>query len=587
VPSASPGEVTRPTGAVVAGGTLYVVDNAEDRVDMYDISAQFWFGSFGSAGTGNGQFNAPTGIAANPSSGDVFVADQGNGRVQQFSGSGTYVAQSVTSVVTGSIGPSSVAVNPTDGSVYVLDTANDRVMRFVSSGSFLRYNSQFGGLGSGSGQFSGPGGIAFDAADGTLYASDVDRVQQFGVPAAPTCGANSLMIPLGTPAAKSSLSCVVPGGLHPFFQILSTPAHATLSNVNGFTGEFTYTPAPGFTGLDSFTFRAMDPGGVSPAQSVGITIYTAPTCQDESIVTHAGTPVIARLSCTDSTGAALTYTVGSQPAHGSLSQFNPASGQVVYTPAPRYSGADSFTYTATSSSGQSALRTVRITVNGAPVCRSRSVRTLSGVAVTVALACADATGAPITYSIVGKPAHGALGAIDQKTGRISYRPKAGYGGGDAFGYAATSANGTSTAAVVSITVKLLQINASLTWNFQNFKRYATVSSLDANKVPVGASVDVACTGKGCPQRRTLNATAPQRRCKNARHCKAHAALATVTVHVGPVFKGRHLRYGSKVTVAIVRRGWIGKIYVFSIEPTRPAPLIACLAPGATKPGKGC
>src|SRR5262245_65122617 len=45
--------------------------------------------SFGSAGSGAGQFQAPVGVAINQSTGDVYVADSGNARVQQLDATGT------------------------------------------------------------------------------------------------------------------------------------------------------------------------------------------------------------------------------------------------------------------------------------------------------------------------------------------------------------------------------------------------------------------------------------------------------------------------------------------------------------------
>ncbi len=44
--------------------------------------------SFGSEGTGNGQFSRPGAIAVNESTGDVYVIDRGNGRVEIFSATG-------------------------------------------------------------------------------------------------------------------------------------------------------------------------------------------------------------------------------------------------------------------------------------------------------------------------------------------------------------------------------------------------------------------------------------------------------------------------------------------------------------------
>ena len=47
--------------------------------------------SFGTAGSGNGQLNSPCGMAVD-SAGDIWVADTGNDRIEEFDSSGNYLA---------------------------------------------------------------------------------------------------------------------------------------------------------------------------------------------------------------------------------------------------------------------------------------------------------------------------------------------------------------------------------------------------------------------------------------------------------------------------------------------------------------
>jgi Bacterial Ig domain len=91
-----------------------------------------------------------------------------------------------------------------------------------------------------------------------------------------------------------------------------------------------------------------------------------PTCNSLSSATAFGQPVTIQLQCADPVKAPLAYAIVGTPAHGTLS-LTAATGQAVYTPAPGYSGPDSFSYDASSSHGTAAVVTASIAVGAAPV----------------------------------------------------------------------------------------------------------------------------------------------------------------------------------------------------------------------------
>src|SRR5262245_55737573 len=82
------------------------------------------------SGNANGQFNAPYDVAAAPS-GNIWVADTGNDRIQEFTSSGTWLR------TVGSRGggngqfwsPQGIAVDPS-GNVWVADSNNNRIEKF-------------------------------------------------------------------------------------------------------------------------------------------------------------------------------------------------------------------------------------------------------------------------------------------------------------------------------------------------------------------------------------------------------------------------------------------------------------------------
>ena len=73
-------------------GNTYISDGyVNSRVAKVDRNGD-WVKSWGSRGTGPGQFNTPHSIAVDRG-GSVYVADRGNARIQVFDGEGTFVRQ--------------------------------------------------------------------------------------------------------------------------------------------------------------------------------------------------------------------------------------------------------------------------------------------------------------------------------------------------------------------------------------------------------------------------------------------------------------------------------------------------------------
>jgi hypothetical protein len=99
--------------------------------------------SFGSAGSGPGQFVEPGGIAVNEASGEVFVADRGNNRIERFDSAGGFLAAfNGSGAPTGAIGaPVAIAVDnspsASSGNVYVTDVTHAVVDKFDHEGNYV------------------------------------------------------------------------------------------------------------------------------------------------------------------------------------------------------------------------------------------------------------------------------------------------------------------------------------------------------------------------------------------------------------------------------------------------------------------
>jgi DNA-binding beta-propeller fold protein YncE len=169
------GQFSHPYGITIdSSGNLWIADSGNCRIEKFNYSGAY-LDQFGAYGSGNGQFNNPLGIAID-SSGNLWIADGGNNRVQKFNSEGEYLSQF------GAYGsgngkfnePSDIAID-SSGNLWVVDAGNNRVQKFNSKGEYL---SQFSG--GKKGQFHWPFGIAIDSS-GNLWVTDVNgaRVAKF------------------------------------------------------------------------------------------------------------------------------------------------------------------------------------------------------------------------------------------------------------------------------------------------------------------------------------------------------------------------------------------------------------------------
>lgn len=155
------------------------------------------------------------------------------------------------------------------------------------------------------------------------------------------------------------------GSLTTIDQGIDSPLNGT-TDLDGIPREI----AESYTG--SFPIPIREPSGTDIG---AYEFIPRPTCTVLSAAGAFGQPIMIQLQCKDAVGAPLVYAIVGGPAHGTLS-LTAATGQTVYTPAPGYSGPDSFTYDATSTHGTAYREPVLIAVGAAPL------PTLSGVSET-------------------------------------------------------------------------------------------------------------------------------------------------------------------------------------------------------------
>ncbi|AFS81213.1 fibronectin type III domain-containing protein [Candidatus Nitrosopumilus koreensis AR1] len=198
-------ELDNPTDVVVNvnGGDIYVVDNNNERISVFDDDGnpEFVYGSFcntaqiqncnadadGADEDGDGQFNDPISIAID-ALGRFFVVDTDNERVQVFDDDGEFQFKfgSSDSGDDDYLGSANgVVIQDSSRDIFVSDTENDSISVFNSLGNFLFDFNFFNG----NDDFRNPNGMVIDNSDNILFVVDSgnDRIVMFEIVDGTTC----------------------------------------------------------------------------------------------------------------------------------------------------------------------------------------------------------------------------------------------------------------------------------------------------------------------------------------------------------------------------------------------------------------
>jgi DNA-binding beta-propeller fold protein YncE len=159
---------------------------------------------FGSFGTGDGKFKAPSGLALDTGSNLLYVADTDNDRIQIIDVNGNcdsddneYLANDICFVDEfGAKGtgdgefdtPTALVLDTENDLLYVADSGNDRIQIIDVNGNCsasaeladdVCFVDEFGTNGNGDGEFSLPSGLALNTSTDYLYVADTnnDRIQ--------------------------------------------------------------------------------------------------------------------------------------------------------------------------------------------------------------------------------------------------------------------------------------------------------------------------------------------------------------------------------------------------------------------------
>src|SRR5438552_2061411 len=170
------GEFDSPLGMCIDGsGNILVADTGNGRIEKFSPTGSF-LTVIASKGSGHGQLAEPNGIALDRS-GNIYVAEVGsNHRVQKLAPDGTFIAE-WKGPDAGFYGPRRIAIGP-DDSVYVVDQGRARIVKLSPDGRVL---TLWGSKGNGDGQFDDHTSVAVDATTNKVYVADPrnKRIQVF------------------------------------------------------------------------------------------------------------------------------------------------------------------------------------------------------------------------------------------------------------------------------------------------------------------------------------------------------------------------------------------------------------------------
>jgi len=235
---------------------------------------------------------------------------------------------------------------------------------------------------------------------------------------------------------------------------VTSPARGT-AVING--DLVTYTPASGYSGVDSFNYTVGDGHGLTASASVSLTVQPRPNrnpvaVSDGPIEVINSTAKLIDVLANDSDpdGDVVTISAAGTPENGVTAIVG---RQIRYTPTVGYAGSDGFGYAISDGKGGSASGWVALSIkaNAQPVAVNDTATTGWRTAKTIPVLAndTDPDGDVLSIQTVFSPENGTA-VISGKS--IVYTPGEWFTGEDAFSYVATDNKGGFTFATVRITV---------------------------------------------------------------------------------------------------------------------------------------
>ena len=239
------------------------------------------------------------------------------------------------------------------------------------------------------------------------------------------------------------------------YSIIIGPANGRATVSDNATGTFSYRPVEDYTGLDSLIFSVTD-SVLSDIATVSITVTAvndAPVAVTAAVTTEEDMDYGGLVSAFDIDNDPLTYSLLTEPSHGTVAIIDSSAGTYTYSPKVNYNGSDSFTFTSSDGtlSDTSKVSITVTAVNDSPVAFAERVTTSEDTKYSGSVSASDVENDILTYNILTNPSNGTVSITNSSLGTFTYSPTINYNGDDSFTFTANDYNYSDTA-TVSITI---------------------------------------------------------------------------------------------------------------------------------------
>jgi VCBS repeat-containing protein len=231
---------------------------------------------------------------------------------------------------------------------------------------------------------------------------------------------------------------------------VTDPSHGTVTMT--LSGAFTYTPAAGYAGPDSFTYKVCDVDGDCSTATVTIRINGVPVAVNDTYTTPKNTALTASVATNDtpSVDGGNVWTMTAAPASGTV-VLN-ANGTFTYTPATGFTGTVSFNYKVCDVDNDCATAIATIKINDAPLAVNDSYTTPKNTPLTGSVTGNDTPSADggNVWTVTAAPTSGTV--VLSANGTFTYTPALNFTGTVTFTYKVCDVDNDCATAIATIRI---------------------------------------------------------------------------------------------------------------------------------------